>query len=156
MTLIKGNQNNRRPLKVFYSYAHVDESFRDELAKHLKILERDGLLETWHDRALKPGVEWDAEIRRKLQDADIILLLVSSDFLASDYIWKKEVIPAIERHEAGDAHVIPVILRDCDWTNAPFGKLQALPTNANAIAGWPSRDSAYVTISKALRKLAEG
>ncbi len=114
-------------LKVFCSYSHNDEPLKDELAKHLTMLERQGVISTWHERKIPPGREWDQQINENLNTADIILLLVSSDFIFSKYCWDVEVTKAIERHKAGEACVIPIILRNVDWQLAPFAKLQALP-----------------------------
>ncbi len=111
----------------FYSYLHKDEKLCAKLENHLAILRREGLIETWHDRKIGPGTEWAGAIDEHLNEADIILLLVSSDFLASDYCSDVEVVRAMERHKAGEACVIPVILRPCDWGHTPFAKLQALP-----------------------------
>lgn len=140
---------------VFFSYAHEDEQLRDKLAKHLKLLERTGVIKSWHDRQILPGQEWDGEIDENLKTADIILLLVSDDFLASDYCWDVEVTQAMERHEAKDACVIPIILREVDWTKAPFGKLQALPKNAEPVTNWTNQDQAFTDIAKGIRKVAE-
>ena len=142
------------PPGLFYSYAHEDEDLRDELAKHLKLLERQGILSSWHDRAIEPGQDWNQEISEQLLAAKIILLLVSANFLASDYIWGHELRVAIERHQHGEARVIPVILRPCDWTTAPFAHLQALPRDARAITQWRNRDEAFASIAEALRQLA--
>ncbi len=142
------------PPRLFYSYAHEDESLRDELAKHLKLLERQGVLESWHDRSIEPGTEWDQTIAQQLLDAHIILLLVSVDFLASDYIWSRELTVALERHEKGEARVIPIILRPTDWTTAPFNHLQALPRDARPVTDWADRDAAFTSIARALREIA--
>lgn len=143
-----------KPPCLFYSYAHEDEPLRDQLAKHLKLLERQGILSSWHDRALAPGTDWDQEISQQLLDADILLLLVSADFLASDYIWSKELKIALDRHQKREARVIPIILRPCDWTHAPFAHLQALPRDARPVTKWPDRDEAFTAIAQALRELA--
>ncbi len=100
---------------------------RDQLEVQLSMLKRQGAIETWHDRRIGAGQEIDGAISGNLEEADIILLLVSPDFLASDYCYDREMIRAMERHHAGDAIVIPVILRACDWHPAPFGKLNATP-----------------------------
>lgn len=142
------------PPRLFYSYAHEDESLRDELAKHLKLLERQGVLASWHDRSIEAGTDWDQTIAQQLLDADIILLLVSVDFLASDYIWSQELKVALERHENGEARVIPIILRPTDWTTAPFSHLQALPRDARPVTDWPDRDAAFTSIARALREIA--
>lgn len=155
----KLNMHSDRPAKetvsVFFSYAHEDEPLRDKLAKHLKLLERTGVIKSWHDRQILPGQEWDGQIDENLKTADIILLLVSDDFLASDYCWDVEVTQAMERHEVKDACVIPIILREVDWTKAPFGKLQALPKNAKPVTNWANQDQAFTDIAKGIRKVAE-
>ncbi|MEH2205005.1 MAG: GUN4 domain-containing protein [Nostoc sp.] len=144
-------------LQLFFSYSHKDEALRDELAKHLTILERQGVISSWHDRRIVPGEEWDYQINDNLNTADIILLLISSDFLFSKYCWDVEVKKAIERHHAGEACVIPVILRSVDWNGAPFGKLQALPKNAEPVVSrnWHDRDEAFTDVARGIRAAAE-
>lgn len=144
-------------VKVFFSYAHEDEVLRNELAKHLKILERNGVITSWHDRRILPGDEWDHQINSNLQTANIILLLVSPDFLASNYCWDVEITTAMARHESKEACVIPVILRQSIWSSAPFGKLQALPKNAAPVTDvktWPTIDDAFANIAEGIRKAA--
>jgi hypothetical protein len=121
---------HRRPperLKSFSHYSHKDEGLRDELEKHLILLNRSGVITNWHDRRISGGTEWDGEIDEYLNRADIILLLVSADFLASNYCYEREMKRAVKRHELGEARVIPIALRHCDWEGAPFGRLQGLP-----------------------------
>ena len=144
-------------MEVFFSYSHRDERLRDALATHLSALERQGIITGWHDRKIGAGTEWEGQINQHLQTAHIILLLVSSNFLASNYCNDTEVARAMERHEAGDARVIPVILRDCDWQDAPFGKLQALPTDGFAVAGkhWNNQDEAFTNVAKGIRAVAK-
>ncbi|HJZ80302.1 MAG TPA: toll/interleukin-1 receptor domain-containing protein, partial [Pyrinomonadaceae bacterium] len=129
-------------IELFFSYAHEDEELRNELAKHLRLLERRKVISAWHDRRIGAGKEWEQEIDTRLNQAHLILLLVSSDFLASDYCYDVEMKRAMERHETGDARVIPVILRDVDWRGAPFSKLNALPTDGKPVTAWPNRDAA--------------
>lgn len=140
---------------VFYSYAHEDEKLRDKLNTHLKILERQKVIDSWHDRDILPGSEWADEIDENLEAAQIILLLISADFIASDYCWGKELERAMERHEDGDARVIPIILRSCDWSSAPFGKLQALPKNAKPVTSFKDQDQAFTDIAQGIRRVAE-
>ena len=125
-------------IELFYSYSHKDESLRDELETHLALLSRQELIEQWHDRRIDAGQEWAGKIDENLNRADIILLLVSAYFLDSDYSFDIETKRAMERHEAGEAVVIPAILRPCDWQSASFGKLQALPKDAKAVTSWSS------------------
>lgn len=138
-------------VEVFFSYAHEDEDLRNELEKHLSILKRKGVITGWHDRKIGAGKEWEGEIDIHLNTARVILLLVSADFIASDYCWDVEVKRAMERHEAGEARVIPVILRPVDWEGAPFGKLQALPTEAKPVTSWANRDEAFVSVAQGIR-----
>nr|WP_269141800.1 SUMF1/EgtB/PvdO family nonheme iron enzyme [Nostoc sp. NZL] len=142
-------------LKVFCSYSHNDEPLKDELAKHLTMLERQGVISTWHDRKIPPGREWDRQINENLNTADIILLLVSSDFIFSKYCWDVEVTKAIERHEAGEACVIPIILRNVSWQSAPFAKLQALPKNAQPVKSWNNQDDAFTNVAEGIKFAAE-
>ena len=128
-----------QPVDLFYSYAHEDESLRDELAGHLKIMERRGVIRTWHDRCLAPGQKWDDEIHAQLATADLVLLLVSADFIKSDYIWGHELDVAMKRHERGEASVVPVMLRSVDITDAPFAALQGLPTDLKPVTSWPNQ-----------------
>jgi tetratricopeptide (TPR) repeat protein len=141
-----------KPARLFFSYSHVDEKMRDELAKHLRILERQGVIECWHDRCIEAGSNWESEIVEHLRTADIILLLISADFLASDYCWDIEMKNALERHENGAAKVIPVILRPCSWHTAPFGKLQALPKDGKPVVDWPSLDHGFLEIVAGISK----
>ncbi|MGG6267611.1 TIR domain-containing protein [Leptolyngbya sp. AN03gr2] len=138
-------------IRVFFSYSHQDEEFKDELVKHLSILQRQGVISGWHDRMLAPGYEWNREIDEQLKKADIVLLMVSSDFLASDYCWDVEMQKALKRHEEGEACVIPILLRQVDWENAPFAKLQALPKNAKPIKSWSDQDEAFKDVAKGIR-----
>src|SRR2546429_4522349 len=139
-------------LRLFFSYAHEDERFRNELEKHLVLLRRQGLITMWHDRQIISGTDWSQDIDQNLIEASIILLLISSDFLASDYIFSVELQQALKRHVAGDARVIPIILRPVDWkTLSPLAKLQALPRDAKPVTQWSNRDGAFVDIVQGIR-----
>jgi TIR domain len=139
---------------VFFSYSHKDETLRDQLETHLAMLKRQGVISVWHDRRLIAGDHIDNGIAKELDAADIILLLVSPDFLASDYCYGEELARALERHAAGEARVIPVILRPCDWHVTPFGKLVAVPTDGRPITKWPDLDDAFLEVTKAIRAAA--
>jgi len=141
--------------KVFFSYSHKDEALRDQLETHLAQLRNQGLIDSWHDRRILAGEEFGEAIAESLDTAEIILLLVSSDFLASKYCYSIEMAKAMERHEAGHARVIPVILRDCDWHTAPFGKLTALPADGKPIRSWPDIDQAFAAVAREVRKAVE-
>jgi internalin A len=139
-----------RALRLFYSYAHPDEHLRDELEIHLKLLERQSLIQPWHDLRIQPGVDWRQELDRNLEQADIILLLVSPSFIASDYCYEIEMSRALERHQAGDATVIPILIRPVNWDAIPFSHLQALPTDLTPVTQWPDPDNAWLDVEKGL------
>jgi len=141
---------------LFFSYSHVDESLRDQLEVHLSMLKRDGLIEAWHDRRIVAGSNLDDSISEQLERANIVLLLVSANFIASDYCYSREMHRALERHANGEARVIPVILRACDWHSAPFGKLMAVPTDGRPVTSWGNQDEAFADITKSIRKAVGG
>lgn len=142
-------------ISLFFSYSHRDEALRDELEIHLSSLKRQGVIDTWHDRRIVAGEEVDHEISEHLETADVILLLVSPYFIASDYCYDIEMKRAMERHENGQARVIPVILHPCDWQATPFGKLMATPTDGKPISKFPNQHDAFLEVTKAVRKAAE-
>jgi len=148
-------QISSRDIEVFISYSHKDEALRNELVNHLSNFKRQGLISTWYDRKIGAGEEWKGQIDSHLNSAQIILLLVSSDFMASDYCIDIEMTRALERQESGQARVVPIILRPVDWQDAPFGKLQALPSNAEPIVSkkWGCRDEAFVDVAKGIRSV---
>ncbi|ABW33414.1 TIR domain-containing protein [Acaryochloris marina] len=143
------------PLKVFISYSHKDDDLREELVTHLANLKRQGKIAAWHDRAIEAGEEWKSQIDSKLESAQMILLLVSPDFIASDYCYDIEMQRAIARHDEGTAQVIPIILRPCDWLGSPFSKLQGLPKNAKPVTQWTNRDEAFLDVVNGIRRAVE-
>lgn len=143
----------KQAIKLFYSYSHRDEPLRVELDKHLALLKRRGILAEWHDRMIEAGDDWRSQIDQHLEAAQIILLLISADFMASDYCYDVEMKRALERHETGEARVIPVILRWVDTTGAPFAHIQALPKDARPVSAWPDRDEAFDNVSKGIRRV---
>lgn len=145
----------RQAVKLFYSYSHKDETLRNDLETHLKLLQRLGLIDTWHDRRIEAGSDWRQKIDENLERADIILLLVSAGFLASDYCYEKEMKRALERNANGEARVIPVIVRDVNWQIAPFAELQALPRNGKAVTTWTNKDSAWRNVSEGIQAVVE-
>ncbi|HZY18874.1 MAG TPA: toll/interleukin-1 receptor domain-containing protein [Ramlibacter sp.] len=140
---------------IFFSYSHADEDLRNRLDRHLAMLRHQGLVDTWHDRRITAGAPFDDAISENLERADIILLLVSSDFLSSEYCYAREMHRAMERHQEGTAVVIPVILRPCDWHPAPFGKLMGVPTDGKPVTSWPNHDEAFVDIARQVRRVVE-
>lgn len=143
------------PVDLFYSYAREDEPLREELAGHLKIMERRGVIRPWHDRCIAPGQKWDMEINSQLESADLVLLLVSKDFINSDYIWGHELETAMKRQASGKTSVVPVMLRAVDIDGAPFAELQGLPTDLRPVTSWPNRDEAWTDVAKGVRRIVE-
>jgi archaellum biogenesis ATPase FlaH len=144
-------------LEVFCCYAHEDRDILDDLKKHLMSLQRQGRIDVWNDADINPGRNWEEEIKQHLNTAHIILLLVSPDFMASDYCYSKEMLRAMERHNQGEASVIPIIVRPVYWQIAPFGKLQALPKDAQPIksSSWYSADEAFLCTIKGFLTVIE-
>ena len=147
------NQEKTQPIEILFSYTHEDERLRDKLEKHLSSLKRSGRVVCWHDRDIRAGNTWNAEITNRLDTADIILLLISSDFLASDYCNTVEVKRALERHRRKEARVIPVILRPADWQSEEFASIQALPKDAKPVIHWPNEDDALLNVAKEIKKV---
>lgn len=141
--------------KVFISYSHKDEDFKDSLIEHLSSLKRKGVIESWNDREIKAGDEWKNEIDVHLNDADIVLLLISSSFNASEYCTSIELKRALEKHENDEALVIPIILRACDWHDLPYSKLQGLPKDGKPIQSWDDKDEAWLDVIDGIKKSIE-
>ena len=137
---------------VFISYAHEDQQYLAGLLKHLNALIRQNIISKWYDGDILPGTEWRNQIMQHVQTDQIILLLISADFMASDFCYSFEMEEAIRRHDAGQARVIPIPLRPTDWQGTPFAKLQMLPTAAKAVSTWPDRDAAFIDVVKGIRK----
>jgi tetratricopeptide (TPR) repeat protein len=139
-------------IELFICYAREDEELRKGLEKQLRALRRQGLIEVWHDREISAGTEWEREIDKHLNSAQIILLLVSPDFMDSDYCYGIEMKQALERHERGEARVIPVILRPVYWYGEPLGKLQALPTDGKPVisSSWHNKDEAFFDVAEGI------
>jgi hypothetical protein len=140
-------------VNIFISYAHEDLEYKKELDKFLIGMKRSEEIEVWEDEQLQGGMEWNAEIKAQLNNADLILLLISIDFLNSNYIWRTELQTAMQRHELGDAVVIPIIARSADWSDMPFRKLQGLPRNGQTIEESTFKDRTYTEISKEIKSV---
>ena len=143
------------PIRLFISYSHKDETLREKLGDHLATLQREGVIDLWHDRKISAGQEWAGAIDDNLEAADIILCLVSAGFLASPYCNDKELSRALERHKSGEARVIPVILRPADWQNTPLARLQALPDNSKPVTKWSNQDEAFLSVARGIREVAK-
>ena len=142
-------------IEVFYAYSHKDEELRQQLENHLASLRWQGVITDWHDRKIGAGREWEGQIDEHLNTAHVVLLLISSDFMASDYCYDVEMKHALQRHEAGEARVIPVILRPVFWRESPFRKLLVLPTDGQAVTLWDNQDAAFTNITEGIKKVVE-
>ncbi|MFO1431024.1 MAG: TIR domain-containing protein [Candidatus Competibacteraceae bacterium] len=141
------------PISIFYSYSHQDESFRQILETHLYLLKRQGIIGDWHDRRIAAGTEWKGSIDQHMERAQLILLLISQDYLASDYCYDIEMKRALERHKSHEARVIPIILRPADWSGGLFSELQALPSGGKPVTLWSNRDEAFLNIVSSIRQV---
>jgi WD40 repeat protein len=141
--------------EVLCCYAHEDQKFLHELRKHLKVLERRGLITQWSAIDIGPGENWSEEINKHLNTAKFILLLISADFIESDYCYSI-MTRAMQRHEDGDARVIPIILRPISWEGTPFAQLPALPKDAKPVISWEHQDDAFAYITNHIRAVLEG
>jgi hypothetical protein len=144
-----------KALKLFVSYAHSDEALKKELLKHIEPLKHLNLVDSWNDRKLMPGEDWEKSISANLESANIILLLVSIDFINSKYCFDIELDRALELHAQQKATVIPIILRHCMWQHTAFAKLQALPKDAKAVCSWADKDEAFTSIAEGIRQVAD-
>jgi hypothetical protein len=142
------------PVELYYSYAHQDKHFMSQLEKHLAPLGREGIIKEWHDGMIPAGSEWQSEISEHLDSAALILLLVSAHSLGVGFSSEVEMKRALERHDEGEALLIPVILSPCDWRNTPLGRLQALPQNAQPITEWSNPDEAFQSVAQGIRLAA--
>lgn len=136
---------------IFFSYSHKDEELRNELEVHLSMLKRQGLISTWHDRRIGAGKDIHSSISDKLESSNIVLLLVSANFLASDYCYDNELKRALEKDREGTARVIPVILHPCDWKSSPFGSLRATPLDGKPVSMFANQAEALTQIAKDIR-----
>lgn len=144
--------HQEKPVSLFYSYSHHDEELRRKLEDHLAGLRWNEMITDWHDRNIDAGEEWAEEIDRNPTSADVILLLVSASFIDSKYCWSIEMRKALERHEKGEAIVIPVILPPCFWRATPFAKLQAVPTDAKPVTSWSDPDEALYDVARKIER----
>lgn len=142
-------------MKLFISYAREDEKYKKELLKHLSNLQRKGLIEGWHDGLILPSQQWDSEIKEQLHQCEVILFLISVDFLASDYIHNTEIKIAFERYEKNEVKIIPAIARPCLWQDTEFGQFQALPKNAKPLSTQKNLDEALLDVAQGIAKIVK-
>ncbi|SRR6266487_953665 len=147
--------DSRKSIKVFIGYAHTDKKLCLKLEEHLSSLKHSEKITIWCDQEIPAGANWEDQINTHLNEADVILLLVSRSFIASKYCWSKEVQMALKRHEDGNARVIPIILRHVSWQDTPLGKLQALPAGGKPVTKWNDQDEAFENVVRGIRKVVE-
>lgn len=140
---------------IFFSYSHKDEELRNELEVHLAMLKREGLINSWHDRRIGAGEDIHSNISEELENADIVLLLVSANFLASDYCYDKEMKRALDKNQEGSTRVIPVIIHPCDWTSSAFGSLRATPLDGKPISMFANQAEALTQVAKDIRSVVD-
>jgi len=151
----KASTKSGQTIEVFFSYSHKNERMREKLETHLSALRRENVIAGWHDRKIMPGTEWKGQIDEHIETAHIILLLISADFLNSDYCYDVELKRAMARHDAGEARVVPIILRPCDWLKTPFGKLQALPRDGKPVSDFSTQDHGLNEVARGIRRIVE-
>ncbi len=144
-----------KPIHLFISYSHKDQKHREQLETALALLHREGKVHTWHDRLIAPGTEWGKDIDANLEAAQIILFLISADFIASDYAYGVEMKRALQKQEGGKARAIPILVRPTDWKTAPFASLQALPEGGMPVTKWKNRDEAWTNVTQGIRKVVD-
>ncbi|HEY0754328.1 MAG TPA: toll/interleukin-1 receptor domain-containing protein [Ktedonobacteraceae bacterium] len=144
---------DHQPIEILFSYTHADEKLREQLESHLAALKRKKRIICWHDRYIRAGLTWRAQINEHLDTADIIIFLISPDFLNSDYCNNVEVRHALKRSEKGDVCIVPVILRRSDWKGEVLGEFQALPCDAKPVVEWSDLDVALYDVVKGLKEI---
>jgi internalin A len=140
-------------LSLFISYSHEDERFRDELRGALTAYERMGQLTIWDDTKIVPGQKWEPELLGKLEQAEIIVLLLSNDFISSDYCYLKEMAIARERDKAGVCAIVPIVVRACQYTKLELGDIQAILPGGKPIKQHKDRDAAWLEVTKQLDRV---
>jgi hypothetical protein len=143
--------------KAFVSYSHKDKEFLSQLHEHLSGLRREGLLVTWTDRDIHAGGVIDSDVDEQIEAANLYLLLVSSAFIESDYCYQKEFALSLERQKAGEATIVPIIIRECDWKIRDLRQFKALPEDGKAVSSghWRDQDAAFANVVAGLRALIE-
>ena len=152
---VPGMTTEQQPINVFLSYASKDRRLFEQLTEHLSLLKREGIISTWDDRQMVAGTH-QSEMMRYLEQASLILLLVSPAFFASDYCYQVEMKRALERHEAGEAHALPIVVRPCVLSRTPLVRLDCLPSNGKAVTRWSKQDLAWEDVMAGILQAIEG
>ena len=149
-----------KPLKIFVSYSHQDDKYCSQLLEHLCIFERSGQAKIWHDGKISAGSDWNQDISARLTDSDIVLLLLSSSFIASDFCYEKELRAALSKHRARQSVVIPILVRGCAWEKTELHALQALPLRKDGerlkpVSQWDDKDEAWLSVVREITRIIE-
>lgn len=142
-------------VKIFISYSWKDEKLKERLLSHLSPMIRQGLIESWDDRQIRAGSEWNSSMLHHLNEASIVLCLISSDFIASDSCYLIESQHALERRATEKVQVIPILLKATDWQKTVFRPLLAIPRSGKAIADYPNRERAFKEVAQEIGKVVD-
>lgn len=145
----------RKPVRLFVSYSYKDHRLVSELMEHLAVLKQQGVISVWWDREISPGEQWKRDLDRHLEEADIILLCLSADFLGSEYAQGVEVKRALQRQEEGKARVVPILLRPVLWQESPFARMQVLPRDAKPVTRHEDVEEVWTDISREINSMAQ-
>jgi replicative DNA helicase len=146
---------SKEKVSVFFTYSHKDEEHKEALQAHLSGLQRSGKIKTWNDRKINPGDSWENEIDQNLNEAEIIIALISSDFINSNYCYGIELKRALEKNHDKSAILLPIFVRPCVWKDAPFAKIQGLPKDANPVTSWRNIDEAWMDVAEGIKGAVE-
>jgi hypothetical protein len=138
--------------KVFIAYSHLDTRYRHDLEDQLTLLSRKGQVQWWSEHQLIPGEEIENVISEALSGADVIILLISIHFLSNSFCWSQQLEKAIDRHDRGEAVVIPVFVRPCAWEGTPIEKLQGVPRRGKAISRWSDKHEAWTQVARGIEQ----
>ena len=144
-----------KAVKLFVSYSHKDERHKGQLLNHLSPLMRQGAIERWDDREIEAGDEWEKELLKHFNEADMILCLISSSFISSDYCYNIEMRSALDKQKAGKVRVIPILLQAVDWKKTPFHELQIIPRDNKAILSQHDRPKAFTKVAEEIGKVVD-
>ncbi|WP_437959874.1 acylphosphatase [Sorangium sp. So ce119] len=142
-------------MNVFLSYARADRELMERLREAMSALEREKEIKIWHDDNISAGDPIECTIDEHLDNAELIMILVSASFLGSDACYDKEMRRALERERKGEARVLPVLLRPCDWSQTPIAALSVLPIDSRPITSWPSQDEAFTSVAQGVRTIVK-
>jgi hypothetical protein len=148
-------EQTRSPIQVFISYSHEDQRYLEQLEVHLGTLLRQRSIRIWFDRKIRAGEKWEDEINAALYNSQVILLLVSANYLASSYIWEQELLEVLQRAEKSDVRILPIILRPCMWKETPIAKFQVLPRGGRSISEYRNHDEAWFDVVRTLQRICE-